>query len=200
MRTILERLLELPAVYRMWQATHNREKIDFVASRIRPRPGLRVLELGCGPAINAHLFDGCAYTGIDMNPNYIAYARRQFPQQRFICEDLCRYDFGNEEYDWVLINSFLHHVDDRAVDAILRVVAGIRAARALVVELVLPAQPGVAWLLARLDRGRFARTLEEWRRLIPPELRAAEEVDIKIRRARVLLYNLVGYVLERRAV
>ncbi len=200
LRRAIDRFLELPVVYRAWQATHNREKIAFVTSRIRVRPGLRVVELGCGPGTNAHLFDGCDYTGIDINPDYIESARRRFPQHTFVCADLLAYDFAAATYDWVLVNSFLHHLDDAGVRATLASVARIRAGGILVLELVLPEEPGVARLLARSDRGRFARTIAAWKALIPPGLRVREETDVWIRRVGVLVYHLVGFVLEPEAV
>jgi SAM-dependent methyltransferase len=198
LRRAVDRLLEMPAVYAAWQATHNREKVVFVSSRIHPRPGLRVVELACGPGTNAHLFADCAYTGIDINPQYIASARRRFPGQTFVCADLTRHDFGAAEYDWVLVNSFLHHLDDAQAQAILTAAGRIKAHGIVVLELVLPARPSFARLLAKLDRGRFARSLEEWNAMIPPTLHVCEQVDVFIRRAGVLLYHLVGFVLEAR--
>ena len=195
-RRAIDRVLELPIVYQAWQATHNREKIAFVTSQIRAQPGLRVIELGCGPGTNAHLFAGCAYTGIDINPQYIASAERRFPQHTFVCADLLAYDFGTATYDWVLVNSFLHHLDDAGVRATLASAARIRARGIVILELVLPSQPSVARMLALADRGRFARTKEAWRTLLPPSLHVRDERDVWIRRAGVLLYHLLGLVLE----
>jgi SAM-dependent methyltransferase len=193
----VDRALEVPVVYRAWQAFHNREKLAYVSSRIAPRPGLRVVELGCGPGTNVHLFSGCRYTGIDINPEYIATARRLYPEHEFVCADLRDYDFASVPYDWVLVNSFLHHLDDADVRATLASIARISAARVLVLELVLPARPSVARMLARMDRGRFARSLDAWRNLLAGTLRIREETAVLIRRGGVLLYELVGFVLER---
>ena len=198
LRRAVDRCLEIPAVYAAWQATHNREKVAFVSSHIQPRPGLRIVELGCGPGTNAHLFAGCAYTGIDINPQYIENAQRRFPEHTFVCADLTRHDFGAVAYDWVLVNSFLHHLDDAQARAILAAAGRIKANGIVVLELILPAQPSVARVLAKLDRGRFPRSLEAWRALIPPSLRIREETHVWIRRAGVLLYDLVGWVLEPR--
>ena len=171
MRRAFDRVLEMPLVYQALQATHNREKIGYIASRIRPRPGLRVIELACGPGTNAHLFAGCDYTGIDINPHYIASAERRFPKLTFVCADLLRYDFTTRDYDWVLVNSFLHHIDDAQVHATLEAAGRIRATGIVILEPILLAQLSVARTLAKLDRGRFARPLEAWQALIPPSLR-----------------------------
>ncbi len=195
-RKLIDRALEIPIVYQTWQAFHDREKLEYVASRIAPRPGLKVLELGCGPGINAHLFAGCEYVGIDINPEYVRKAQRLFPQHTFVAADVLTYDFTGRAYDWVLVNSFLHHIDDGHVRAIFDAVARISAARVLILDLVLPAEPSVARLLARLDRGEFARPIAAWRALLPPSFAVREETPVRIRRGGVQLYELIGYVLE----
>jgi SAM-dependent methyltransferase len=195
-RRLIDRALEIPIVYQGWQAFHDREKLEYVASRIMPRPGLKVLELGCGPGTNAHLFTGCQYLGIDINPEYVKKAQRLFPEHTFVTADVLRYDFTAGAYDWVLVNSFLHHIDDQQVRAIFAAVARIRAARVLILDLVLPAEPSVARLLARLDRGEYARPIEAWRALLPSSFAVHEETPVRIRRGGVRLYELIGYVLE----
>lgn len=195
-RKLIDRALEIPIVYQTWQAFHDREKLEYVASRIAPRPGLKVLELGCGPAINAHLFTDCEYVGIDINPEYVKKAQRLFPRHTFVAADVLTYDFTGRAYDWVLVNSFLHHLDDAQVRAIFAAVARIAVARVLVLDLVLPAEPGVARMLARLDRGEFARPIAAWRALLPPSFAVREETPVRIRRGGVQLYELIGYVLE----
>jgi len=195
-RKLVDRALAIPIVYQGWQAFHDREKLEYVASRIAPGPGLKVLELGCGPGTNAHLFTGCDYLGIDINPGYVAKAQRLFPRHRFVTADVLAYDFASTSYDWVVVNSFLHHIDDQQVEAIFASIARIRAARVLILELVLPPQPSVARLLARLDRGEFARPIEAWRALLPKGFGVREETPVRIRRGGVQLYELIGFVLE----
>jgi|LakMenEpi03Aug12_release.lakeMendotaPanAssembly.Ray.scaffolds.fasta_scaffold4179607_1 hypothetical protein len=61
-------ILDLPAVYALWQAPFVAQKIGpFLAAGPAARTG-RVLELGCGPGTNAHLFDPKRYVGIDLSP------------------------------------------------------------------------------------------------------------------------------------
>lgn len=67
----------------------------------------------------------------------------------------------------MLVNSFLHHVDTPGVRAILRDLDRILSddGHVHLLELVLPSGPSPAHLLARLDRGKYARPLEDWRAL-----------------------------------
>ena len=72
------------------------------------------------------------YLGLDINESCLAYARRRY-RRRFLTTDVCRYTGeGDGRFDFILINSFLHHVEDaEAVDILRRLAAarstGIRA-------------------------------------------------------------------------
>src|SRR5262249_9018284 len=124
----------------------------------------RVLDVGCGPGTNAGWFRHARYTGIDLNPAYVAYARQRSRGDfvdaaawRFLAADDARCDF-------VLANSLLHHLDDEACRELLPRLAGCVSAdgHVHILELVSARRPTPAWLLARLDRGSFTRSRETW--------------------------------------
>src|SRR5207344_2174896 len=71
-------------------------------------------------------------------------------------------------YDFILSNSFLHHIDTPDVRRILRHLATLLTpdGHLHLLDLVLPPKPSVGRLLARLDRGDHARPLDTWRMLI----------------------------------
>ena len=70
------RIMENTLAYRLWQAPFAERKLD----PIRASGGFdgirRVLDVGCGPGTNTHHFAGADYLGMDINPGYIADARR----------------------------------------------------------------------------------------------------------------------------
>src|SRR5260370_16331449 len=73
--SLADYLLEKTAVYSLWQA-------PFVAAKLAPMlahndigSARRVLDGGCGPATNTHLFAHADYLGIYVNPDYIKHAR-----------------------------------------------------------------------------------------------------------------------------
>jgi SAM-dependent methyltransferase len=101
-------ILDLPAVYLLWQAPFVAQKIaPFLAAGLEARKG-RVLELGCGPGTNARLFDPLGYVGIDLSPRYIEAARRHH-RGRFVCGDASAFDLPDEApFDRVFVNSLLY--------------------------------------------------------------------------------------------
>jgi SAM-dependent methyltransferase len=162
------RLLEQPRVYLAWQR-------PFVSSKLAPiwrhtsRSSItRVLDVGCGPGTNAAEFEGLDYLGVDLNPAYIEHARRNHAG-RFEVADM-RSDAipGGGTYDFVLVNSLLHHLDDESTRSLLaRLRAYVSGDGYLhVIDLELPERRGIARTLTLNDRGDHPRSVPAWRTLL----------------------------------
>jgi SAM-dependent methyltransferase len=166
-RRFVDRLLEHPAVYAAWQAPQAAQKFAPVERRLARTNIRRVLDVGCGPGTNARRFTGADYLGIDINEDYLAIARRKH-NGRFIQADLETADLSAlGRFDTVLVNSFLHHLSDEAVGRILEQIRSLLEPAGTVhfLELVMPERRSLAMLMAKLDRGRYARPLAAWRAL-----------------------------------
>jgi SAM-dependent methyltransferase len=162
-----DRLMEHPAVYAAWQAPFAAQKFAPVERRLREREVRRVLDVGCGTGTNAARFDDVDYVGVDINERYLRMARARY-SGTFVQADLTTSELGSlGTFDTILVNSFLHHVSDEDVRAILSRLATVLApdGRVHILELVLPPQLSLARMMAKLDRGRYARPTEKWREL-----------------------------------
>jgi SAM-dependent methyltransferase len=162
------RLLERPGVYLAWQR-------PFVSSKLAPvwrhtdRSTIRrVLDVGCGPGTNSAEFAGLDYLGVDLNPSYIDHARRRHGAHFEVADVRTDAVPGRGTYDFVLVNSLLHHLDDAAVLSLLADLGGYVSddGHIHVVELELPERHGIPRALALADRGKHARSLPAWRRLL----------------------------------
>jgi SAM-dependent methyltransferase len=157
---ISHRSLRQPWVYRLWQAPFAERKLEPIKSR-----GLH--DVGCGPGTNTRHFAHADYLGIDTNAAYIASARERYGR-RFEVVDVTDWSPDGEPYDFVLLNSLMHHLDDDAVrsllDALVPLVAPGGALHVL--DLVLPPRRNIARALARLDRGDHPRPVSAWERLL----------------------------------
>jgi SAM-dependent methyltransferase len=164
---LIEWILEHPRVYAAWQAPFASQKFAPVERHIRHQDIRRILDVGCGPGTNAPLFAGADYIGVDSNERYLAIARAKY-RGRFIQADLQTADLSSlGSFDTILVNSFLHHLPDEAVRRILRQLQNLLDPDGVVhvLELVLPERRSLARMMARLDRGRYARGLTAWRDL-----------------------------------
>lgn len=162
----LSDLLDHPRLYRAWQAPFVGKKLAPVLSYGVP-PAARVLDVGCGPGINAALFDSHGYVGVDLNDAYIRDARKRFSGHRFEVRDVTTgvSDLGG--FDVVLMNSLMHHLDDSGAASLLASVAELDVTEDVhILDLVLPEEPGIARTLALADRGEHPRSVGEWENLV----------------------------------
>src|SRR5688572_29408085 len=104
--------------------------IDLLA----PRPGERVLDLGCGTGqLTAQIAEGGATVlGVDRSPEMIAQARRNFPHLPFQVGDATTFS-TDEPFDAVFSNATLHWVKPPAAAA-ARVFAALRPGGRFVAE------------------------------------------------------------------
>lgn len=163
---IRDTLLEHPLVYLAWQAPFIGEKLRPVFEHNDMNRVRCVLDVGCGPGTNAAHFRNVDYLGLDLNPKYIERARRKYARN-FQVADVTTYVF-DRKFDFVLMNSLLHHIDDRGVERLLGSIASQAMdhdGRVHIIDLVLPEQRTFAYRMARWDRGRYPRRLTEWKKM-----------------------------------
>jgi SAM-dependent methyltransferase len=183
--TGLRGLLDRAGVYGALQnlLLRSRSRARYVREQVRPFPGCRVLDIGCGPGtMLAHLPESIgAYVGFDMNPGYIEAARRRWGARgAFHCRKV---EAGmlpaGESYDIVLANGIVHHLDDAAAGALFEVAwRALRSGGWLVTydNVYLEHQHWFArWLIAR-DRGQAVRTREGYESLARARFSRVESV------------------------
>jgi SAM-dependent methyltransferase len=165
--TGLHRILDRAGVYGALQKlllrSGSRER--YVREFVRPFPGCRILDIGCGPAdILEYLPQSVgAYAGFDMNPGYIEAARRRWGGRgSFRCEKVEAATLpAGEAYDIVLANGIVHHLDDAEAGQLFAIARrALKPGGRLVTydNVYLEGQHWFArWLIGR-DRGRAVRS------------------------------------------
>lgn len=79
--------------------------------------GDRVLDVGCGPGVDAETFvdDGYDVVGLDRTPSFLDAGRRAVPEASFVRGDMRRLPFADDAFDGVWgCASFLHVPRDEA--------------------------------------------------------------------------------------
>ena len=160
-------LLSSPWAYRLWQWPVADKKISPLFEHNDLRSVRRVLDVGCGPGTNARHFTSCDYVGLDINQSYIDFAKRRFKGTFFATDITAPEALPSGRFDLILINSLLHHLDDKAALQLLQRARTLLAneGRVHIFDLLLPETPSVARFLALRDRGNFPRPLEVWREM-----------------------------------
>src|ERR1700722_18777616 len=109
-------LLTLPGVYRLFRTIVVGDGCGlYLSEYVRPGPGHKVLDIGCGPGDILENLPAVDYLGFDINPKYVAAAQKRFGSRgRFFCGDvgLTAIDQESASFDLVLATGVLHHLDD----------------------------------------------------------------------------------------
>jgi SAM-dependent methyltransferase len=191
--SVFNYLLEQTFVYSLWQAPFASAKLARLLAHNSISSARRVLDVGCGPGTNTHLFVRADYLGIDINPGYIAYARKKH-NRRFVVADVSNDDQLVETgFDFILVNSFLHHVDAQAASSILQRLQSWLSPDGHIhlLELVMPQERSLPYFMARRDRGEYPRRLEEWRQLFEQHLDVVVCEPYNLGTLGVVLWNMV---------
>lgn len=90
-----------------WRTIRNRFE-HFV----RVRPGMRVLDIGCGTGQSRQVYAAHAseYVGVDLAEGALARARVRFPSDRWQCADARNLPFESGTFDLVAFSGVLHHI------------------------------------------------------------------------------------------
>jgi SAM-dependent methyltransferase len=168
----LRAILSHPAVYKTFQnfmgARSGYQRL--VSKFIRPEPGMRVLDIGCGPAAILEYLPKVEYFGFDISESYIAAAQKRFGKRgHFICNLLTAETLSSvASFDIVLAIGLLHHLDDAAAIEYFSLahLALKPGGRLVTIDPCLEeGQNPVARILIKLDRGRNIRTETEYEAL-----------------------------------
>lgn len=192
---ILYDLLAKPAVYRMWQAPFADAKFEPILRHNDLQRVRHVLDAGCGPGTNAHLFHGLDYLGLDLNPKYIESARQRHPLQ-FEVADLCTWEPADgRKFDFILVNSLLHHLDAASVHRLLNQLSRLLTPDGFVhiVDLVLPSHLSIPRGLLLADRGDYPRPLETWQEIFKQHFQTAVFEPFSLTMAGLPLWQLVYF-------
>jgi len=165
-------VLSHPFVYSAFQSLMgaHRSRQKFVANYVKPFPGMKILDVGCGPADILGYLPDVDYWGFDISEAYITQAKTRFGQRgRFNCKQLQFEDLAAlPKFDVVLALGLLHHLDDAVALVVLQL--GHEAlkpgGRLLTIDPCLdPSQNAVARFLVRSDRGQNVRNKGEYQTL-----------------------------------
>jgi ubiquinone/menaquinone biosynthesis C-methylase UbiE len=166
------KLVTLPVVHRamMFSLGAEQSLVRYANEILQTKPGMKFLDVGCGPAnILAHL-NSVEYTGVDLNEKHIAFARQRYG-------DLGRFVVGNAvevaqaqggNFDIINACALLHHLSDDEARSLLSSLRKMLSKDGQITtcdNVWLPSQRAFVKLMNRMDSGLNIRTPEQYKSL-----------------------------------
>ena len=166
-------MLSLPMVYStcMNMLGGQRAESELIFRYIRPAPGMRILDLGCGPAAILKLLpEKVVYVGIDISQAYVDAARKRYGDRAvFHCMPVESVSSANlAAFDLVIGLGVLHHLDDAQAEDFFSLAAQVLHDKGRCLTLDPCLVDGQHWITRRLielDRGRNIRNTEGYQAL-----------------------------------
>lgn len=95
-----------------WDAEtiRNERVINTILDNSQVKENTRVLDVACGTGVlfPDYIKRGAVVTGVDISPEMVKIAKKNFPEIEVICEDVEKLDFS-EKFDVVMVyNAFPH--------------------------------------------------------------------------------------------
>lgn len=84
-------------------------------------PNSKILDLGCGPGIDAKFFvdKGYKVLGVDISPQMIILARNSVPKAKFVVSDIESLKLNDGSVDAIWASASLLHVSKKAMSSVL---------------------------------------------------------------------------------
>jgi SAM-dependent methyltransferase len=138
----------------------------FVKKHLRPKTGMKILDIGCGTGDVLKLLPKVQYVGFDINQRYIRTAKKNYREGGVFLvrkiEQMNKAPYG--PYDLVLAKGLIHHLPDAAVDHLLHFAHNALRPGGRLVTLdgvFTPKQGFWARYFVSRDRGRFVRNFKD---------------------------------------
>ena len=143
---------------------------------------IKILDIGCGSGEISRFFNNLDYIGIDVNSDYIEFARKIY-KKNFEVMNAQKLRFKKHYFDYVVIIGVLHHIDDKNCNLILNEIKRVikDTGKIIIIEDV-NTQSKIDLLgniIRKLDVGEHIRTQKEWLELLSKKINIKKQYRFK---------------------
>ena len=143
------------------------------------KKGLKVLDVGCGPAEILDSLPKIEYFGYDINPAYINFAKKKYKKKgNFFCKEFTNKELKKlPKFDYVLLLGILHHLSDDQIKKLMTIIKKILKKKGnIIIEdpIFVKNQNPIAKFIIKMDRGGNVKDKEGYLNLIKKYFKKVE--------------------------
>jgi 2-polyprenyl-3-methyl-5-hydroxy-6-metoxy-1,4-benzoquinol methylase len=138
-----------------------------------------VLDIGCGTGHYSVVTSG-KYLGLDLEDQYIKFARRQHPHKEFSCMNVSELKLDSKRFDVALLVDIIHHLSENEAKSLFLELSRA-ASRIYFFEPIIPNKSNYVgrWLAAN-DRGQYIRSKEDLLKLLEQSFYIKDVQNLKL--------------------
>ena len=136
----------------------------------------KIIDIACGVGTFSTLVPG-EYTGIDINTNFINFAKRKYKKNFLVADASNLKMFNDKSFDKALLIDCIHHLSDDKVKKILQETCRITKNKILIIDVAEQTKNNfIGKFLLKMDVGKFTRTSSKLKNIISQFLDIEKEI------------------------
>lgn len=129
----------------------------------------KILDIGCGTGEFSGLFNQDDYSGIDISPRYIAYAKKK-ARGNFRVMDAANLQFPDKNFDFILIMAIIHHLNDEEANKVINEARRVLKPNGKILMIedakIKKIENLAVKFFQKFDKGDFIRAPENYNKLV----------------------------------
>jgi len=170
--SISQIILKYPLFYWSYQKLVGGDtaRRHFIKNHVKPIEGAKILDIGCGPGNILDFLPDMDYYGFDIDAGYIEAAKKNYGKRgTFICANMGKFKVPNPgTFDIVIATGVLHHLNNIEAKKLFKIAFKALKPSGRFVSFdgcYIKNQNTIAYLMLKLDRGKFVRRKKEYEEL-----------------------------------
>ena len=111
---------KFPKLYDLIQIVATGGYMNKVSKELKFMNQKSVMDIGCGTGTLVEYLELKDYLGVDLNPDFIALAKKKYPQYDFKVLNIVTQKFPKRKFKFLFMMNVLHHLTDEQINKVFK--------------------------------------------------------------------------------